>query len=178
MLPLLVADTHAPCLPCPLSKAPPSACLIIHLSARQIEKAQERASLESQPKPLKPEQLAEVEGLRSQAKGKGWWGAALRHTVLRSCWLGRLQAAALVPPHCPTQGSLPPAHPDPILPCPPSLPSCLHLQRSLSAARLWPRREMWMAPWRRWPRRSGCGGMQTGWQSGTASQTGSWRSAR
>lgn len=35
---------------------------------RKIEKAQERARLESMPKPLKPEQQAEVDGLRAQAK--------------------------------------------------------------------------------------------------------------
>jgi len=35
----------------------------------QIEKAQERAKLESMPKPLKPDQQAEVDGLRTQAKG-------------------------------------------------------------------------------------------------------------
>lgn len=40
-----------------------------HLCAGQIEKAQERAQLESMPRPLKAEQQAEVDGLRAQAKG-------------------------------------------------------------------------------------------------------------
>jgi hypothetical protein len=45
---------------------------------RKIEKAQERARLESMPKPLKPEQQAEVDALRAQAKGGcGGAGAAV-----------------------------------------------------------------------------------------------------
>ncbi len=46
----------APCDPWPL----------LH---KQVQKAQERARLESMPKPLKPEQQAEVDDLRAQAKG-------------------------------------------------------------------------------------------------------------
>lgn len=46
----------APCDPWPLPH-------------KQVQKAQERARLESMPKPLKPEQQAEVDDLRAQAKG-------------------------------------------------------------------------------------------------------------
>lgn len=54
-----------------LTLPPPLPC------ALQIEKAQERARLESQPKPLRPEQQAEVDGLLAQAKG-GWAAAGWR----------------------------------------------------------------------------------------------------
>jgi hypothetical protein len=66
----------------------------------QIEKAQERAKLESMPKPLTPQQQAEVDGLRDQAKGEGSLCFVLPSSPCPPAAARPLALPGLRNPHC------------------------------------------------------------------------------